>query len=94
MKFNLTYQRALVGNDIEIQIDAENGEIVFGVNCTLDGFEIASDDFSQTPVVSFRRALNQAGEASPGRTHKLIVEVIGKPGEASKYGSRIWTDVT
>jgi hypothetical protein len=94
MKFNLSYQRALIGNDIDVQIDAETEEVILGVNCTLDGFGIASDDLSQTPLVSFHRTLSQVGEASSGQLHKLVVEVIGKPGEANKYASRIWTDVT
>jgi hypothetical protein len=94
MKFDLTYQRAVIGNSIDVQIDAETGEIICGVNCTLDGSEIASDDLGQTPVVSFHRTLSQVGHASSGQTHQLVVEVIGKPGEASKYATRIWTDLT
>lgn len=94
MKFDLAYQRALIGNKIEVQIDAETGEIISGVNCTLDGFEIASDDLSQTPVVSFHRTFSQVGDANSGQAHKLVVEVIGKPGEPSKYATRMWTDLT
>jgi len=94
MKFNLNYQRALIGNNIDVQIDAETGEIISGVNCTLDGFEIASDDLSQTPVVSFHRTFSLAGDASSGQAHKLVVEVIGKPGEPNTYATRIWTDLT
>ncbi len=94
MKFDLTYQRALLGNNIDVHIDAETGEIISGVNCTLDGFEIASDDLSQTPAVSFHRTFTQVGDASAGQAHKLVVEVIGKPGEANKYATRIWTDWT
>jgi hypothetical protein len=93
MKFDLTYQRALIGNNIDVQIDAETGEIILGVNCTLDGFEIASDDLSQTPVVSFRRTFSQAGDASAGQAHKLVVEVTGNAGEPNKYATRIWTDL-
>ena len=94
MKFDLAYRRALIGNDIEVQIQAETGEIITGVNCSLDGFEIASDDLSQNPVVSFHRTLIQAGDASSGQAHKLVVEVIGKPSEPNKYATRIWTDLT
>jgi hypothetical protein len=94
MKFDLSYQRALIGNNIDVQIDAEPGEIISGVNCTLDGFEIASDDLSQTPVVSYHRTFSRAGDATTGHAHKLVVEVIGKAGEANKYATRIWTDFT
>ena len=93
MKFDLAYQRALIGNNIDVQI-AETGEIISGVNCTLDGFEIASDDLSQTPVVSFHRTFSQVGDANSGQAHKLVVEVIGKSGEPSKYATRMWTDLT
>ncbi len=94
MKFNVAYQRAVIGNDIEIQIDAENEEIISGVNCTLDGFGIASDDLSETPVVSFHRTLSRVGEARPGEVHRLLVEVRGNPAAAAVYASRIWTDLS
>jgi hypothetical protein len=92
VKFAITYQRALMGNDIDIQIDAETNEVISAVKCTLDGSEIASDDFSQTPIVSFHRSLSHTGEAGPGQVHKLMVEVQGESGEASKFASRIWSD--
>jgi hypothetical protein len=94
MRFDLTHQRAIIGNNIDVQIDAEHGEVISEVNCTLDGFEISSDDLSQTPVVSFHRTFNQAGDAIAGQAHKLDVEVIGKPDEPNKYATRIWTDLT
>ena len=94
MTFDLTYPRSLIDNNIDAQIDAESGEIIFGVNCPLDSFEIASDNLSQTPVASFHRTFSQAGDASAGQAHKLVVEVIGQPGEANKYATRIWTDLT
>jgi len=94
LKFSITYQRAFMGNDIEIQIDAEGAEVISAVGYNLDGFGLPADDLSETPVVFFHRTLSQVGEAGPGRLHKLIVEVRGKPGDASKYASRVWTDVT
>jgi hypothetical protein len=94
VKFSITYQRAFMGNDIEIQIDTEADEAISAVDYNLDGFGLPGDDLSETPVVSFHRTLSQVGEAGPGRLHKLIVEVHGKPGEASKYASRVWTDLT
>jgi hypothetical protein len=94
VKFSITYQRAIMGNDIEIQIDAEAGEVISAVDYNLDGFGLPGDDLSETPVVSFHRTLSRVGEAGPGRLHKLIVEVRGQPDEASKYASRVWTDLT
>jgi hypothetical protein len=93
MKFDLNYHRALMGNDIDVEIEAEAGEAIYGVNCTLDGQSIGAEDFSETPVVSYHQTFNHVGDAGHGIAHKLIVEVLGKPGEASKYASRLWTDL-
>jgi hypothetical protein len=93
MKFTIAYQRALSGNDIDLQIESEGDEAIFAVTCSLDGFGIGSDDLADTPVVSFHRTFSQAGEARPGQTHKLVVEVRGKNGEP-RFATRIWTDAT
>jgi hypothetical protein len=69
MKFKLSAQRALIGNEIAVQIQTETGEVIVGVNCILEGFEIASDDSSRTPLVSFHRTCIQVGEASSGQLH-------------------------
>src|SRR5215467_3464945 len=84
MKFNITYQRALAGNDIDVQIDAEDKETIGSVRCSLDGFEIGCDDLSDTPVVSFHRSFPQAGDARSGQTHKFVVEVGGGNGEPTR----------
>jgi hypothetical protein len=94
MKFTITCQRAFSGNDIDLQIEAEGEETISAVNCSLDGAEIGSDDLMETPVVSFHRSFPQAGEARPGETHKLTVEVRGKAEEPSRFAARIWTDLT
>lgn len=94
MKFNISYQRALIGNDVEVQIDAERDEVITSVEYNLDGFDLDGDDLSKTPVVSFHRTLLRVGDAGPGKLHKLIVEVHGKPGEVTKNASRVWTDLT
>jgi hypothetical protein len=94
MKFVIAYQRALMGNDIDVQVDAEAEEVISAVVCILDDFEVSSDDFSAAPLVSFHRTLNNAGQTGPGQTHKLIVKVQGIGGDAAKYASRIWTDIS
>ena len=63
MKFNISYQRAFVGNDIEVQIDAEGDEVITAVEYNLDGFDLLQDDLAETLVVSFHRTLSQVGEA-------------------------------
>lgn len=54
MKFTITYQRAMAGNDVDVQVDAEDKETIASVRCSLDGFEIGCDDLSDAPVVSFQ----------------------------------------
>jgi hypothetical protein len=83
-----------MGNDIDIKIEAEGDELIAGVTCSLDGSEIASDDVSGTPVVSFHRTFGHVGEGRPGQTHKLIVEARGRDAGSSKFATRIWTDLT
>ena len=94
MKFTIQCQRAVIGNDIDLEIEADKGEAMFAVICTLDRFEISTDEFRETPVVSFHRTFRQVGEAGPGETHQLLVEVRGQNGEPSRFASRIWTDAT
>jgi hypothetical protein len=40
MKFTLTYQRAVAGNDIDVQIQAEGPEIISNVQIVLDEFDL------------------------------------------------------
>jgi hypothetical protein len=94
MKFTIACQRAAIGNDIDLEIEADKGEAMFVVICTLDGIEISTDDFRETSVVSFHRTFSQVGEARAGETHKLLVEVRGKDGEPSRFAVRMWTDIT
>jgi len=86
MKFNITCQGRPIGNDIDIQIDAEGDENISAVTCILDAFEIASDDLSETPVVSFHRTINQAGEGRPGQLHKFVVSRAKRISSGQKYG--------
>jgi len=94
MKFTIARQRAFSGNDIDLQIEAEGEELIFAVRCSMDGVEIGSDDLTETPVVSFHRSFRQVGEARPGETHKMIVEVRDKDEKPSRFAIRIWTDPT
>jgi hypothetical protein len=92
MKFTIAWQRALVGNDANVRIEAEAEEIIVGVTCSLDNVQIGSDELSGAPSIFFQRSFSQVGEARPGLQHKLIVEVRGKNGEPSKFATNVWTD--
>ncbi|HUI83487.1 MAG TPA: hypothetical protein VL240_04645 [Candidatus Binatia bacterium] len=65
MKFTITCQRAFIGNDIDVLVEAGSGELIFGVQCTWDDFEIGSDDLSDSrwfPITG-----SSARPAMPGR---------------------------
>ena len=81
-----------MGNDIDVQVQAGPDELIFAVQCTLDDFEISSDDLSDSPPVSYHRVFNQVGDARSGLTHKLLVSVRGKDGCPDQVGTQIWTD--
>jgi len=46
MKFSTQRQRAITGNDLVIGIEAENDELIARVVCTLDGFELGTDELA------------------------------------------------
>ena len=92
MKFTISCQRAFIGNNIDVQVEAGDGELIFAVQCTLDDFEIGSDDLSASPSVSYHRLFSQVGDARSGLTHKLLVRVQGKDGSPDQVDTQIWTD--
>jgi hypothetical protein len=92
MEFTITWQRALLGNDVDVRIKAEAEEIIVGVTCSLDNVLIGSDELSDAPSLFFQRSFIQVGEARPGLPHRLIVEVRGKDGEPSRFATSVWTD--
>lgn len=94
MKFTIANQRAIMGNDIDVTVEADEAETITGVVCSLDGFEIGAEDFSATPVVSFHRLFNKAGDAGPNQTHKILVEARVPDGNPSLFGVHMWTDIS
>lgn len=92
MEFIITWQRALVGNNVNVRIRTEAEEIIVGVTCSLDNVLIGSDELSDAPSLFFQRSFIQVGEARPGLPHRLIVEVRGKDGEPSRFATSVWTD--
>jgi hypothetical protein len=63
MKFTLSYSKALLGNDIDVQVGAEDQEEISRVTIVLDGFEL-SDEVLQAPCVSYQRSYLQVGSAN------------------------------
>jgi len=93
MKFEISIQRNIIGNDLDVQINAEGDEVIVSVDYVLDGFTLASDDFNDAPLNFLHRTFSRAGEAGPGKQHRLIVKVHRKAGSTDRNGSRVWTDL-
>jgi hypothetical protein len=91
MKFTLSYARALLGNDIDIQIEAEDGETINRVTVLLDGFQL-SDELLQESSVSYQRTFLQAGSAGPHNEHKLTVAATDMNGNHTS-ATREWQDL-
>jgi hypothetical protein len=92
MKFSIQHQRAVVGNDLLIGIEAEGKEQISRVTTTLDGFDVG-DDALDPPAVSYEHQFLQAGAASPHLLHQLTVVVTDPEGKV-KSADRRWEDVT
>jgi len=90
MKFDITVRRAFSGNDIQVHVEAGDGQAVARVQTTLDGFELADDQLDSGTQV-YDRAFPQAGDAGPGSDHRIVVAAFlpdGTPLSATK----IWKD--
>ena len=92
MKFTLAYQRALMGNDLDVQIQAEGKEAIANVQIALDGFDLVNDAVDP-PAVQYQRTILQAGDAAPHKEHSLVVIANNTDGKASA-ATRKWEDVS
>jgi len=90
MKFSTQRQRAITGNDLVIGIEAENDELIARVACTLDGFELGTDDLDP-PGVSYERDFSRVGNAGPHVGHELKITVTDPNGKI-KIAVRRWED--
>lgn len=92
MKFKLAYQRALMGNDIDVQIEAEGKEVMANVQIVLDGFDLVNEPLDP-PAIQYQRTILQAGNAAPHMEHSLVVTAIDTAG-TGRTGTRKWQDVS
>ena len=90
MKFSTQRQRAIIGNDLVIGIEAENDELITRVACTLDGFELGTDGLDP-PGVSYEREFLRVGSAGPHTGHELTIAVTDPEGK-TKIAVRRWED--
>ena len=90
MKFTLNHSRALTGNDISVDVEAEGEEAIQRVETKLDGFSVGEDELENSSD-SYQRVFSGAGEAGPGTEHTLVVTV--EQGDGKVHSSTcIWTD--
>jgi len=90
MKFSTQRRRAITGNDLVIGIEAENDELIARVVCTLDGFELGTDELDP-PGVSYERDFSSVGNAGAHLRHELKITVTDPNGK-TKIAVRRWED--
>lgn len=90
MKFTLNHTRALMGTDISISVEADEGKAVQGVRIELDGFDLAYDKLTR-PSDSYERTFLGAGTAGHGTEHTLVVSA--EQDDATTHSSTsVWVD--
>jgi hypothetical protein len=90
MKFTVNHARALMGNDISVRVEADEGKAIQRVQTELDGFELANDQLAD-PSDSYERTFLGAGTAGPGTEHTLVVSVE-QDDEKIHSSTSIWAD--
>lgn len=90
MKFTLTHARAVIGNDIKVSVEADDGKEIRRVLTILDGFQIADDQLVQTSD-SYERTFLGVGNAGPNVDHTLVVSAEQDDSKTHSSTS-IWTD--
>jgi hypothetical protein len=90
LKFTVNHSRALMGNDISVSVDVDEGKSIQRVETKLDGFTLA-DDLLETPSDSYQRTFLSAGDAGHGTEHRLVVSVEQDGGNIHSSTS-VWAD--
>jgi hypothetical protein len=92
MKFTFAIARnPLGGNDVDVQITAEDAEVMSTVVVTLDGGELC-DERVDDGTTSWQRTFAGVGSASPHLEHSLIATVLKDDGTRAT-GRRQWQDL-
>jgi hypothetical protein len=90
MKFKLNHAPDVINQHIDVQVEAENDELILKVSSDLDASNLASD-LLDPPCVQYERSFRQVGTRSPGRTNKLIVTADDQNGK-QETSTKIWQD--
>ena len=92
MKFTLSHKRDLMGNKITVKVVASSKETIKKVRTRLDAGTLAYDILAPAEI-QYERIFPRAGNAGPGRKHKLIVSGTNNQGKTS-VASRRWQDTS
>jgi hypothetical protein len=90
MKFKMTHQRAMTGNNIHVEIAGGKDEEVKHVKVELDGFALEDED--KDPIIEeYENDFLNAGDAGPLTEHTLVVTAT--TGDDVEHSSSTgWTD--
>lgn len=90
MTFAFQVARDIIGNSISFSVKSDLSRQIVGVRTSLDSFTLADERVSPAST-HFERSFRQAGNAGPGTTHTLTVEVFDESGTV-ETGTKIWVD--
>ena len=90
MKFSLKNSPDGMGNRIDIQVNAEQGEEISSVSTYFDEVSLAEDSLTP-PEVQYERVFRQVGGFTPGQLHTVRVNATNNHG-VSQFASRSWQD--
>jgi hypothetical protein len=90
MKIDVIHQRASMGNDIQVSVDADGGSGIVSIEVVLDGHSLVEETLS-TANDAWRKTMPGAGNAGPGMDHTLVVTAGSEDGK-THVRTEEWTD--
>lgn len=92
MRLRLDHVRSVVGNDLTVVVEVEEGEAIAEVAIEYDDFDLARESLNP-PVQSYTKSFRQQGDAAPGMEHRLVATAFDVGGKSATAVSE-WTDET
>ena len=92
MRFTLNQGRATIGQNIDVCVDAADGQTIVQVVTEMDGFTLA-DDSLVAGTVHYERTFPHAGSGSTGSSHNLTITATDQNGKSAS-ATKIWMDVS
>ena len=72
MKFSISHERALLGNNLNVAVVREGEQVITEVETVLDKSRLALDHLERESV-HYQRHFRQVGTSGPGYEHTLLV---------------------